>query len=185
MLSITRVVPSQCDVAVPPGICLTTEFYRRGHEAAGIASDIAETDTEAVVGDPDMRRDVLAKLRLRVEMSAIPDELRAALAEGLARARAQAHYADLFDERRALVVRFDLLRVDVDFLSKTAADIGRDDAQLVFRRHIVERAHHQPAGASCSCGARVRGGERPVRSFVSKGDRTGAEVRTGARHREA
>ncbi len=38
----------------------------------------------------------------------------------------------------------DLFRVDVDLRAEAAADIRRDDAQLVFRRDIVEGAHHQP-----------------------------------------
>ena len=38
----------------------------------------------------------------------------------------------------------DLFRIDVDLRAEAAADIGRDDAQLVFRRDIVEGAHHQP-----------------------------------------
>ena len=37
----------------------------------------------------------------------------------------------------------DFFRIDVDLRAEAAADIRRDDAQLVFRRDIVEGAHHQ------------------------------------------
>ena len=38
----------------------------------------------------------------------------------------------------------DLFGVDVDLGAEAAADIGRDDPQLVLGRDVVERAHHQP-----------------------------------------
>ena len=38
----------------------------------------------------------------------------------------------------------DLLRIDEDLRAEAAADIGRDDAQLVFGRHADEGGDHQP-----------------------------------------
>ncbi len=58
--------------------------------------------------------------------------------------------------------RHHLFRIDVDLGAEAAADIGRDHAQLVLRRNVVERRQHEAGDVRI-----LRGGVKRVVLFGS------------------
>jgi pyruvate,water dikinase len=73
---------------VPAAICVTTALYRSWLERSGVADELARGLAEAAAAaDADLRRDVLARLHVRVASAAVPDDLAAALRAAVARLR--------------------------------------------------------------------------------------------------
>jgi len=69
--------------AVPPAICLTTDFYRRWLEISGLARSLAEVLADARAGGS--LGEILADVRARIEATPLPDDLEVVLCERVAR----------------------------------------------------------------------------------------------------
>ncbi|HUM16349.1 MAG TPA: PEP/pyruvate-binding domain-containing protein [Candidatus Nitrosotalea sp.] len=71
--------------AVPAAICLTTEFYQYWLDASGVGRELQNLVENSAAVEPEGRPGALAKIRDRIELASMPDELMAELVLGLAR----------------------------------------------------------------------------------------------------
>jgi phosphohistidine swiveling domain-containing protein len=76
---------------VPAAICLTTEFYRHWLETSGVGGELQALVEDPAIGEPAARPGLLAKVRDRIELASVPDELVVALQQGIAHLPGDAH----------------------------------------------------------------------------------------------
>src|SRR5216117_452958 len=73
----------QAGWAVPAAICVTTDFYRRGLAASGLAARMPAMLAGA--RDAASRRRILEEIRVRMEAAPLPDDLEVLLGDGIGR----------------------------------------------------------------------------------------------------
>jgi rifampicin phosphotransferase len=77
--------------SVPPAVCLSTEFYRYWLEASGLGDAVLELVEDPATRDPAARPGMLTKMRDRIELASVPEELMETLRRGMARLTGDAH----------------------------------------------------------------------------------------------